>query len=248
VLDAATTLAFGLLALRFVPETRPGGGDRPARVADPIRALRADRLLLAATLITLVYAVLYGQVTVVLPLAITHSGSPASLFGYVVAINGVLIVVLQPLAIGWLGRASRRRTVPAGLALVGVGLAATTFCRAPWQFALSVAVWTFGEIAVAGSFQATIAALAPEHMRGRYAGALGLAWGASDLIAPLVGTSLFALSPGLTSACCVAAGVTAAAGQYWLLGRIARASASPDLSGPAHRMPAGSRDKSRVRR
>jgi MFS family permease len=224
VLDALTTLAFGLLALRFVPETRPGGDAQPARLADPLRVLRADRLLLAATLIMLIYAVLYGQVTVVLPLAITHAGRSASLFGYVVAINGVLIVLLQPLTIGWLQHASRRVTVPAGLALVGVGLAATTFCRAPWQFALSVAVWTLGEIAVAGSFQATIAALAPEHMRGRYAGALGLAWGASDLLAPIVGTSLYSVSPGLTCAACLGAGLAAAAGQYRLLGEIARRS------------------------
>jgi MFS family permease len=220
VLDALTTFAFGLLALRFVPETRPGTTERPAQLADPLRVLRTDRLLLAATLIMLVYAVLYGQVTVVLPLAITHSGLSASVFGYVVAINGVLIVVLQPLAIGWLSGVPRRRTVPLGLALVGVGLAATTYCHSPWQFALTVIVWTLGEIAVSGSFQATIAALAPAHMRGRYAGALGLAWGASDLLAPIIGTSLYAFSPGLTSICCLAAGVGAAVGQHWLLGAI----------------------------
>jgi MFS family permease len=227
VIDALTTLAFGLLALRFVPETRPGGDADPARLADPLRVLRTDRLLLGATLIMLVYAVLYGQATVVLPLAVTHSGLSASVFGYVVAINGVLIVVLQPLAIGWLAQVGRRLTVPCGLVLVGVGLAATTFCRTPWQFAGSVVVWTLGEIAVAGSFQATIAALAPEHMRGRYAGALGLAWGASDLLAPLAGTSLYAFSPGLTAGCCLGAGLAAALGQFRLLGAIDRRSGRP---------------------
>ncbi len=235
VLDAITTLAFGLLALRFVPETRPRVGEHPARLADPLRVLRTDRLLLAATAIMLVYAVLYGQVTVVLPLAITHGGLSASVFGYVVAINGVLIVVLQPLAIGWLQHAPRRLTVPIGLALVGVGLGATTLCRSPWQFALSVTVWTLGEIAVSGSFQATIAALAPEHMRGRYAGALGLAWGASDLLAPVIGTSLYAFSPGLTSACCLGAGAAAALGQYRLLGAIGRRTARVDSETRARR-------------
>jgi MFS family permease len=228
VIDAATTLSFGMLALRFVPETRPDAApdQQSARLADPLRVLRADRLLLAATGLMLVYAVLYGQVTVVLPLAITHSGLSASVFGYVVAVNGVLIVVLQPLAIGWLERVPRRRTLPVGLALVGVGLGATTFCDSPWQFGASVAVWTVGEIAISGSFQATIAALAPEHMRGRYAGALGLAWGASGLIAPLVGTTLYSVSPTLTSACFLAAGLLAAAGQYRLLGGINRRQAA----------------------
>ena len=224
VLDAATTLGFGLLALRFVPETRPdpAADTATARLSDPVRLLGTDRLLLAATLVMLVYAVLYAQATVVLPLAVRDAGLSPSLFGYVIAINGVLIVVAQPLAIGWLERAPRRLTLPAGLTLVGAGLAATTMCHSGWQFGLTVVVWTVGEIAVAGTFQATVAALAPEHMRGRYAGALGLAWGASDLLGPLLGTSSYALSPRLTSACCLGAGALAAAGQYRLLGAIAR--------------------------
>ena len=223
VLDAATTLAFGLLALRFVPETRPAGpADARARLGDPLRLLVSDRLLLAATSVVLIYAVLYAQATVLLPLAIRHVGLPNSAFGYVIAINGVLFIVLQPLLLGWLDRAPRRATLPGGLALVGVGLSVTPFCHAAWQFAATVVVWTVGEIFVAGSFQAVIAALAPPSMRGRYAGALGLAWGASDLLAPLLGTGSFAVSPALSAAGCLVAGLGSAAAQYALLGAIAR--------------------------
>lgn len=224
VLDAATTLAFGLLALRFVPETRPDSpGDAPRpRLADPLRLLRIDRLLLAATALVLVYAILYGQAMVLLPLAIRAAGLPVSVFGYVIAVNGVLIIVLQPLLLGWLERAERRVSLPAGLALVGCGLAATPYCHRTWQFAATVVVWTLGEILVAGSYQAIVAALAPPHLRGRYAGALGLAWGASNLAAPLLGTASFAVSSTLTAAGCLVAGLTSAVGQYALLGAIAR--------------------------
>lgn len=234
VLDALTTLAFGVLAVRFVPETRPQHPDeRVARFADPLRVLRRDRLLLAATSIVLVYAVLYGQVWVVLPLAIKHVGLSASLYGYVVAINGVLIIVVQPLVLGWLARRSRRSAQACGIALVGFGLATTAFCHSPVEFAGSVVVWTVGEILVSGSFQATIAALAPPHMRGRYAGALGLAWGASGLLAPLVGTAVFALSPKLTSVECLLAGVVAAAGQFRLVTAIERRGAATARPVPA---------------
>jgi MFS family permease len=222
VLDAITTLAFGLLALSFVPETRPVTDHAPARIGDPLRVLRTDRLLLVATVIVLVYAVLYLQVYVTLPLAITHAGLQASIYGYVIAINGVLIVVGQPLTVRWLERTPRRATLPGGLALVGLGVAGTGLCHRPWQFALSVVLWTVGEIGTAGSFQALIASLAPEHMRGRYAGALGLAWGASGLLGPLLGAAGFAFSPGLLWIGCLVAGLLAAAGQFWLLGQIER--------------------------
>lgn len=222
VIDAITTLAFGLLALSFVPETRVDTDHAPARLGDPIRLLRADRLLLVATVLVLVYAVLYLQVNITLPLAITHAGLRPSVYGYVIAINGVLIVVGQPLTLRWLDRMPRRVTLPGGMALVGVGVAATGLCHAPWQFGVTVVVWTIGEIGTAGSFQALIASLAPAHQRGRYAGALGLAWGASGLLGPLLGASGYALSPALLWSGCLVAGLVAAAGQVWLLDRIDR--------------------------
>jgi len=221
-LDALTTFAFGMLALRFVPETRPHSDERPARLLDPVRLFRTDRLLLAATVIVLVYATLYLQVAVSLPLAVRHAGLSASVYGYVVAINGILIVVGQPLTLKLLDRLPRRATLPPGLAVVGLGLAATGLCHQPWQFALTVVVWTIGEIATAGSFQALIASLAPPHMRGRYAGALGLAWGASGLLGPLIGASTFAASPAAVWLGCLVIGLVAAAGQYWLLGALDR--------------------------
>lgn len=226
VLDAATTFTFGMIALRFVPETRPVTDHAPARLADPLRLLCTDRLLLIATLLVLGYAVLYTQVYVVLPLAITHTGLSASVYGYVIAINGVLIVVGQPLTLSWLARVPRRTSLPVGMVLVGVGVAATTYCHAPWQFAITVVVWTVGEIATAGSFQALIAGLAPPHQRGRYAGALGLAWGASGLLGPVLGASGFAFSPTLLSLGCLIAGLGAAGGQYWLIDAIDRRTAA----------------------
>ena len=227
VLDAITTLVFGLLALRFVPETKPESDGPPARLLDPVRLFRSDRLLLVATLIVLVYSVLYIQANVTLPLAITSAGLPASVYGYVVAINGILIVIGQPLTLRLFERWPQRVVLPISLALVGMGMASTGLAHAPWTFGASVVVWTIGEIGTAGSFQALIAALAPVDMRGRYAGALGLAWGAADLIAPIVGASAFAHARTALWVGCMLAGAAAGAGQYWLLGRVAeRQSAS----------------------
>ncbi|MEO6887242.1 MAG: MFS transporter [Jatrophihabitantaceae bacterium] len=221
-LDAATTLAFGLLALRFVPETKPHSDQAPARLLDPVRLFRTDRLLLIATVLVLGYAMLYVQVNVTLPLAITHAGLHASVYGYVIAINGVLIVIVAPLTLRWIGRTARRITLPGGMALVGIGVASTGLCHRPWQFAISVVIWSIGEVGTAGSFQALITSLAPVHMRGRYAGALGLAWGGSGLLAPLAGTAGFAASPTLLWTGCLLVGLLSAAGQFWLIGQIDR--------------------------
>lgn len=220
MLDAATTLAFGMLALRFIPETKPESDGPRARLSDPLKLLATDRLLLVATVLVLAYAVLYIQASVGLPLAIKDAGLQPGSYGFVIAVNGVVIVFGQPLTLPLLSKWPRRMTSPGGIALVGVGFALTGLCRAPWQFAASVAIWSMGEIATAGSFQALLAALAPEDMRGRYSGALGLAWGTSGMIGPLLGAHAFAVSPALLWVCCAATGVGAAVGQFWLLGKI----------------------------
>jgi MFS family permease len=233
VLDAATTLAFGLLALRFVPETRPAPdpdrADAPARLLDPLRLLRTDRLLLVATLLVLCYSTLYAQVYIVLPVAIVHAGLSSGVYGYVIAINGVLIVIGQPLTMRAVSRV-RRASLPIGMAVVGAGVAATGLCHAAWQFALTVVLWTIGEIFTAGAFQALVTSLAPDHMRGRYSGAVGLAWGASALIAAPLGTNGYAWSPTVLWSACLAVGLIAAAGQFWLVGAVAR-SREPGRSG-----------------
>jgi MFS family permease len=220
VLDAITTLAFGMLALRFIPETKPESDGPHARLLDPLKLLRTDRLLLVATLLMLVYAVLYIQASVGLPLAIRGAELRPSIYGYVIAINGVVIVFGQPLSLPLMARWSRRVTLSSGIALVGIGFALTGLCHSPWQFAVSVAIWSVGEVATAGSFQALVTALAPDDMRGRYAGAVGLAWGTSGMIGPLLGASAFSVSPALLWVGCAVLGLVAAIGQYWLVSRL----------------------------
>jgi MFS family permease len=230
ILDAATTLAFGLVALRFIPETRPVVDAEPARALDSFRVLRRDPLLAAAAGLLLVYALLYTQVNIALPLAVRQAGQSASVYGYAIAVNGVLIVIGQPLTLGLLDRVSRRVSLPIGMGLVGLGLASTGLCTTAWQFAGSVVLWTIGEIITAGAFQAIVATMAPEHMRGRYNGAIGLSWGTSGLIGPLAGTSVFALSPAVLWVACGIAGIGAGLGLRWVLGAVDRRTAAAATS------------------
>jgi MFS family permease len=138
-----------MLALRFVPETRPESDGPRARAADPLRLLRSDRLLVA-TLLVLVYTVLYIQAGVTLPLAIKDAGLNAGIYGFVIAINGVVIVIGQPLSLSLLDRWRRRRTLPIGIALVGAGYAATGLCDRPWQSLLWIGCLTAGIVAAIG--------------------------------------------------------------------------------------------------
>src|SRR5262249_4354175 len=74
--------------------------------------------------------------------------------------------------------------------LVGVGFALTAFANAPWFYAVSVLIWTMGEMLNSPSNSATMAELSPAHMRGRYQGVFSLSWSVAGFAAPILGAAV----------------------------------------------------------
>ncbi|WP_336210474.1 MDR family MFS transporter [Nonomuraea sp. LPB2021202275-12-8] len=185
--DAVSCVAFAVLVWRAVPETRPAG--RPE--AGGFGVVLRDRLMVGYTLVMLGDALVYSQTFTTLPMAMTgEAGLTYAQFGLAMALNGVLIVIVQPLVSGWLGRRDPARTLALGVAVMSVGFALTAFVTSTFWLAVTIAVWTAGEIVIAGIAGTILATLAPPHLRGRYAGLFGFAWSAAAVLAPLMGSGL----------------------------------------------------------
>jgi MFS family permease len=73
---------------------------------------------------------------------------------------------------------------------MGAGFWLTAAAETLPVFAATVFVWTLGEIGFNAVGPALIANIAPAELRGRYSGAVGVAFGASALLAPLLGTRI----------------------------------------------------------
>lgn len=213
--DALTCVCFGLLVLRAVPETRPRHGATPTRGS--IGVLLHDRVMLAVVGLALVYAVVYSQATAGLPLAMQQAGFKPAAYGITVAVNGIVIVCVQPLVLNWLTRLEQSRVIALGQLLVGVGFGLTQLAVTLPEYMATVLVWTLGEIATATLMSALVAELAHRQMRGRYQGMLGMAWGGGALIGPFAGAWVLQNAGGawLWSGCALC-GVAAAAGQLLL--------------------------------
>ena len=234
VLDALTCVAFGVVVFVKVPETRPANAktDHDDRAW---RELARDPILIALTSIVLVAATLYGQVYVAVPLAVRAAGLSAGAYGLIMAVNGVVIVVVQPLALPMITRWRPAAVLPVSMILVGVGIGLSAFCHSVTAFAATVVVWTLGEIGQASCLQAQVAELAPERLRGRYFGVIGLAWGASAVLAPFLGSRLYAAEPNLVWCGCALLGLVAAGGHLALSRAIGHRAAigSDDSSVPS---------------
>jgi predicted MFS family arabinose efflux permease len=208
--DAGSFVVFGVLVWRGTRglPSRPAGAG-PA-LPGGLRVVLGDRLLLVTTAVMLAYAIVYMQAYLTLPLAVRDAGLPPSSYGLALAVNGIAIVLIQPLVLPLLGRLPQSPLLAGSHLVVGAGMALTGLCSSTPAFAASVFVWTLGEIGAAGSMSALVAAIAPAHLRGRYLGMMGAAFGGAALTAPLIGTAVYAgPGPGWLWAGCAATGLAA---------------------------------------
>ncbi|MFB4274723.1 MDR family MFS transporter [Nonomuraea sp. MTCD27] len=225
-IDALSSVVFAVLVWRAVPETRPAGRQSAGGFGMVLR----DRVMVGFTLVALGNALVYSQTMTMLPVAMTGvvKLSPGE-YGLAMALNGVLIVVVQPLVSGWLGRRDPARTFALGLAVMGAGFAMTAFVTNTLGLTATIAVWTVGEIITAGIPGAVVAALAPAELRGRYSGLFGFAWSLAAVLAPLIGGPLLELGTRPLWFTIGAVGAASAIGMLLLGPAIRRRDAEPAL-------------------
>lgn len=226
--DGLTSLLFALLIARAVPETRPvpvphPPGHRPRGVVRDFLAPYVDGPFGVFVLLTVLILLIFMQHITALPIDMSAHGVTRAGLGAVLGINGVVIVLLQPVLAPVLQRRNRSRVLAVGSALVGVGYGMNALAHGPALFAIGLVVWTVGEICVLPIANAVVADVAPSHMRGRYQGAYGLSFGLAGFCAPLIGTAVMQRFGAATLWIgCLGLGLSVAVGHLLLAPGLAR--------------------------
>jgi MFS family permease len=206
-LDALTCVAFAALIARAVPETRPVSSS-----GDPgsYRQVLRDGIAVGLFASTLLGSLVYMQQVVTLPLAVRDSGLSASAYGLIYAVNPITVIVAQPFVMRLIDRFRVVPTMVVSELILGAGFGLTAFADSIGVFAVTVLIWTIGEIGFNAVGPALIAEIAPPELRGRYNGLIGVAFGGASLLGPLAGTWLFGVSQGLLWFCCLVTGALSA--------------------------------------
>lgn len=187
--DGLTTLIFGLIVLSRVPETQPAEAGHAARVdlRTRIKQLRREPILLIFTGLSLLFGTIYMQNYVTLPLDMQSHGLGPADYGLAIAVNGALIVLVTLQLSHIVGKWPRFPAMATAALLLGLGYGAVELARTLPFYALTVAIWTLGEIIGASIAPTIITDLAPVDLRGLYMGIFGSSWGLSFFIGPLLG-------------------------------------------------------------
>jgi MFS family permease len=192
VVDAGTTLITAAISLVFLAETRPARTSRPA-TARPARGgpglgtVFRDRVFLSFVALNFFVVLVIMQHMSTLPIAMSADGLSPATFGWVIAVNGLMIVAGQLFIPKLIDGRNRNRMLALATLIMGVGFGLNAFAGTVALYALSVVIWTLGEMLQTPSNAALIAELSPAALRGRYQGVNSLSWSAGSALAPIVG-------------------------------------------------------------
>ncbi|MDX3227200.1 MFS transporter [Streptomyces sp. ME19-01-6] len=188
--EAIMTLLCAVVVFVKLPESRPvregtAAADEPET---GLGTVLRDRWFMAVVALSFLVATLIQQGFVGLPVAMGANGLSSSDFGLAIAVNGVLIVAVQIPVTRFIERHREPTRLLIGAALlIGYGFGLTAFAGSVGMYALTVCVWTIGEIINTPIQMGLVARLSPTHGRGRYQGFYVLSWSLAALIAPLAG-------------------------------------------------------------
>ncbi len=189
LIDAAGSLLTGLVIFFKVPETRP---TEPATVSDDAPAtstwtVLTDRAFMAFVGLTTLSALVFMQHISTLPVAMQHDGLSAATFGWVIALNGILIVAGQLFIPRWIEGRSRTGVLAVATVVVALGFGLTAYADTALWYAMTVLVWTVGEMLQSPTNSTLIADLSPAALRGRYQGVFSLSFSGAAFGAPILG-------------------------------------------------------------
>jgi MFS family permease len=191
LIDAASTLATGLLIAWKVPETLRRTAARTDRGLGPVLV---DRVFLVFVGLTLVQALLYAQTNTIVPLAMHDDGLSASAYGLVTALGGALIVAGQLFVPRLIDGRRKDRVLAAALLAMALGFGTLAVADHLAVYLVAAVIWTAGGMLAAPPNAEINSELAPLALRGRYQAVFFLTFPAASFLAPaLGGASLQAL-------------------------------------------------------
>lgn len=191
VVDAVTCFAaaaFLTFALRGDPRgRRPSAA--PRRGVSPWADPRMRRFLVAC----FVLAITFFQIGSTLPVYLTEAyGLPERAFGLLMGLNCAMIVLFEMPLVHALERTPPLRVMAVGALLVGGGMGVMPFGHGAAYAALTVVVWTIGEMTAVPASNAYVTRLAGDGRLGQAMGMFSATFGVAQVVAPSAGLAVYA--------------------------------------------------------
>ncbi len=195
--DAATSAVYAVIIAVTISETLVGRRGDPAQTSavreEPVSAIQAYGLILRhGTFVrfclgTLFLSFVYIQAMSTFPLYLKSLSFGPEVYGRTIALNGLLVVLLQVPMTHLVSKFNRMRVIVLAAFTTGIGFGLNAFASTPTAFALTVVVWTLGELMQSPLTPSIVSDLAPPALRARYFGLLAMCFSGGNMIAAPIG-------------------------------------------------------------
>ncbi|MFD7792907.1 MDR family MFS transporter [Streptomyces sp. NPDC059759] len=186
LIEAGMTLVCAFVVFAKLPESKPVQVAKETAPAVGLVTVLRDGRFMSVVGLSFLVALVFQQGSVGLPVAMGEAGFTPADYGTAMAVNGVMIVVLQIPVTRFIEHRDPRRLLVVSSILAGYGFGLTAFAGSVGVFTLTVCVWTLAEIVNAPTQTGLVVRLSPVHGRGRYQGMYTLSWALASLVAPVM--------------------------------------------------------------
>ncbi|WP_024371925.1 MFS transporter [Exiguobacterium sp. ZOR0005] len=239
----AAAVVFGIYALvlaKWIRETLPETTEHETLSnQDVLRVFAQDRVFLvfifAGVFISMGFAIVESMLPLFLRESFPTFTDRQNPFAYLLALNGIMVVLFQFPIASKLGQKPFGNVMLAGATVFGVGMMLLAVVPrllysvgTPYLMLVSIllavyAFYTLGEMIMSPVQQTFIAMIAPENMRGAYNGAASIQWLIGGVTAPLFASLFFNRGAGHVALLLVGLASCVSGLIYWQLGRRVRA-------------------------
>jgi MFS transporter, DHA1 family, multidrug resistance protein B len=115
----------------------------------------------------------------------TFNVSGEQAFGIILSENGLLVAIFTVLVTKWMTSFKEQNVFIVSSIIYAISMLLFVQTQSIWGLIFAMAIFTFGELMVAGIQQTFVSKIAPEHMRGQYFAAASLRYTIGRTIAPL---------------------------------------------------------------
>ncbi|MFJ9907058.1 MDR family MFS transporter [Streptomyces sp. NPDC101152] len=231
LIEAGMTGLCAVVVFLKLPESRPErtAAQKAAAAEVGLGTVLRDGRYMGVVGLSFLVSLVFQQGSVGLPVAMGKAGFTPADYGVAIAVNGILIVALQIPVTRFIATRDPRRLLMASSILAGYGFGLTAFAGSIGVFALTVCVWTLGEMINAPTQTGLVVRLSPVHGRGRYQGVYTLSWSLAALVAPLMsGLVIDRFGADWLWGLCAAVGTVAAVGYGALMRRMPQERPAPE--------------------
>jgi MFS family permease len=192
--DGATAILAGALIALMpwrVKETTNVRGSQPTETSAPelgYASVLRDRRFFYFLIAMLPVEMIFFQSLAAMPLYVVRDLHISEAgFGMLLAINTVLIILTEVPLNTAMSNWSHRSTIALGALLIGAGFGGLALSRGALGVAVTVVVWTVGEMILLPASSAYVSEVAPPEQTGAYMGLYTMGFGVAFAVGPWLG-------------------------------------------------------------